>query len=123
MDQRLANLSLDVRQALGQLAHHRLDHVERQAQRHRARARPHLQLETDHDNHFVRRHDLNQMRVRLGLRQLELNRRLIHGYHACVSYLDRNVGVLLDALEASGTADSTIVVKRVSVRSPTPTWA
>lgn len=40
----------------------------------------------------------------------ELNQRLIHGYHACVSYMDRNVGVLLEALEASGKADQTIVV-------------
>jgi len=41
---------------------------------------------------------------------MELNLRLIHGYHACVSYTDRNVGVLLDALESSGAADNTIVV-------------
>jgi arylsulfatase A-like enzyme len=40
----------------------------------------------------------------------ELNRRLIHGYHACVSYMDRNVGRLLDALDESGAADDTIVV-------------
>ena len=40
----------------------------------------------------------------------ELNRRLIHGYHACVSYMDYNVGLLLDALERSGEADNTIVV-------------
>lgn len=40
----------------------------------------------------------------------ELNKRLIHGYHACVSYMDYNVGVLLDALEKSGEADNTIVV-------------
>lgn len=40
----------------------------------------------------------------------ELNKRLLHGYHACVSYLDRNVGVLLDALAESGEADRTIVV-------------
>jgi arylsulfatase A-like enzyme len=39
-----------------------------------------------------------------------LNRRLIHGYHACVSYTDRNIGVLLDALEKSGAAKNTIVV-------------
>ncbi|GAB5403969.1 MAG: sulfatase [Aureliella sp.] len=39
-----------------------------------------------------------------------LNKRLIHGYHACVSYTDRNIGVLLDALQASGEADNTIVV-------------
>jgi len=40
----------------------------------------------------------------------ELNQRLLHGYHACVSYVDRNVGVLLDALESAGAADNTIVV-------------
>ncbi len=39
-----------------------------------------------------------------------LSRRLIHGYHACVSYTDRNVGLLLLALEESGVADNTIVV-------------
>jgi arylsulfatase A-like enzyme len=40
----------------------------------------------------------------------DLNRRLIHGYHACVSYTDRNIGVLLDALDKSGVASNTIVV-------------
>jgi len=40
----------------------------------------------------------------------DLNKRLIHGYHACVSYMDHNVGVLLEALEQSGAADNTIVV-------------
>ena len=40
----------------------------------------------------------------------ELNQRLIHGYYACVSYLDRNVGVLLDALQQSGADKNTIVV-------------
>jgi iduronate 2-sulfatase len=39
-----------------------------------------------------------------------LNKRLLHGYAACVSYMDANVGKLLDALEASGEADKTIVV-------------
>ena len=40
----------------------------------------------------------------------DLNKRLIHGYHACVSYMDYNLGRLLDALEESGEADNTIVV-------------
>lgn len=40
----------------------------------------------------------------------ELNHRLIHGYHASVSYTDRNIGELLKALEKSGKADNTIVV-------------
>jgi iduronate 2-sulfatase len=41
---------------------------------------------------------------------MPLNRRLLHGYHACVSYTDRNVGKLLDALQSSGAADNTVVV-------------
>jgi arylsulfatase A-like enzyme len=39
-----------------------------------------------------------------------LNKRLLHGYAACVSYTDANVGKVLDALEASPAADNTIVV-------------
>ena len=39
-----------------------------------------------------------------------LNLRLIHGYYACVSYMDYNVGLLLEALKRSGEADRTIVV-------------
>jgi arylsulfatase A-like enzyme len=41
---------------------------------------------------------------------MDLNKRLLHGYHACVSYTDRNIGVLLDALEQAGVADNTIIV-------------
>ena len=41
---------------------------------------------------------------------MELNLRMIHGYHACVSYMDNNVGRLLKALDESGVADNTIVV-------------
>jgi len=37
-------------------------------------------------------------------------RQLIHGYYAATSYLDANVGRVLDALEASGEADNTIIV-------------
>jgi iduronate 2-sulfatase len=40
----------------------------------------------------------------------ELNKRLLHGYAACVSYMDANVGKVLDALEESGEAENTIVV-------------
>lgn len=40
----------------------------------------------------------------------DLNKRLLHGYAACVSYMDANVGKLLDALDASGEVDNTIVV-------------
>lgn len=37
-------------------------------------------------------------------------RRLRHGYFAAVSYVDAQVGRLLEALEAAGVADETIVV-------------
>ena len=37
-------------------------------------------------------------------------RHLIHGYMACVSYADAQIGQLLDALDASGAADNTIIV-------------
>ena len=37
-------------------------------------------------------------------------RELIRGYRACVSYADANVGRVLDALDASGAADDTIVI-------------
>jgi len=40
----------------------------------------------------------------------ELARDLRHGYHACISYLDAQVGRLLEALEASGAAANTLVV-------------
>jgi len=40
----------------------------------------------------------------------ELNKTLLHGYHASISYTDRNIGVLLDALDDHGVADNTIVV-------------
>ena len=39
-----------------------------------------------------------------------LNKRLIHGYHASVSYMDHNVGLLLEALHKSREADNTIVI-------------
>ena len=38
---------------------------------------------------------------------MAFNKRLIHGYHACASYLDDNVGLLFKALEKSGEADNT----------------
>lgn len=40
----------------------------------------------------------------------ELNQTLLHGYHASISYTDRNIGVLLDALEEHSIAENTIVV-------------
>lgn len=37
-------------------------------------------------------------------------RKLIHGYYACTSYVDAQVGRVLEALEESGKADRTIVI-------------
>lgn len=40
----------------------------------------------------------------------DLTRHLIHGYYAATSYMDACAGKVLDALEANGLADNTIVV-------------
>lgn len=39
-----------------------------------------------------------------------MQRELIHGYYACVSYVDAQIGRLLAALEAEGLAENTIIV-------------
>ena len=39
----------------------------------------------------------------------ETARNLMHGYYACVSYVDAQIGRLLDALEEEGLADNTII--------------
>ena len=35
---------------------------------------------------------------------------LIHGYYACVSYIDAQIGLVLDELESLGLAENTIVI-------------
>ena len=40
----------------------------------------------------------------------ETARRLVHGYYACVSYVDAQIGRLLDALDEEGLTDNTVVV-------------
>ncbi len=40
----------------------------------------------------------------------ELIRKLRHGYYACVSYMDAQVGKLLDALEQHGLSENTIII-------------
>lgn len=40
----------------------------------------------------------------------ELAGTLIHGYYACVSYMDAQVGKLLDALDELGIAENTVVI-------------
>lgn len=45
-----------------------------------------------------------------GLLNEHQSRNMIHGYHACVSYIDAQVGKLLDALEEYDLEENTIVV-------------
>ncbi|NOY01017.1 MAG: sulfatase [Verrucomicrobia bacterium] len=45
-----------------------------------------------------------------GQLDVSLARNLIHGYYACVSYVDAQIGRVLDELERLGMADDTIVV-------------
>ncbi|MDQ8206336.1 sulfatase [Coraliomargarita sp. SDUM461003] len=40
----------------------------------------------------------------------DLARTLIHGYYACVSYIDAQLGRLLDGLESTGELENTIIV-------------
>jgi len=47
--------------------------------------------------------------LRIGLK-LEKQKELIHGYYAAISYMDAQVGILLNTLESLGTLDKTIIV-------------
>jgi iduronate 2-sulfatase len=40
----------------------------------------------------------------------ELARTLLHGYYACVSYVDAQIGMMLDALEEAGIRENTIII-------------
>lgn len=60
-------------------------------------------------------HGWGELRAYAGIAQRgplpdETARRLIHGYYACVSYVDALIGRLLDELDALGLDDNTIVV-------------
>ena len=47
--------------------------------------------------------------LRIGLK-LEKQKELVHGYYASVSYMDAQVGILLNTLESLGTLDNTIII-------------
>jgi arylsulfatase A-like enzyme len=47
--------------------------------------------------------------LRIGLK-LEKQKELVHGYYASVSYMDAQVGILLNTLESLGTLNNTIIV-------------
>ena len=40
----------------------------------------------------------------------ELGKTLLHGYYACVSYVDAQIGLMLDALEEAGIRNDTVIV-------------
>ena len=40
----------------------------------------------------------------------ELAKTLLHGYYACVSYVDAQIGLMFEALEEEGVRDDTIIV-------------
>lgn len=60
-------------------------------------------------------HSFGEMRAYAGIPPKgpvsdETARKLIHGYYACVSYTDAQIGKLLDELDRLGLSDNTIVV-------------
>jgi arylsulfatase A-like enzyme len=60
-------------------------------------------------------HNWGELRAYYGIPETgplseELSRKLIHGYYACVSYTDAQIGRLLESLEQLGLADNTVVV-------------
>ena len=60
-------------------------------------------------------HNWSELRAYAGVPQSgplpdDLALRLIHGYYACVSYVDALIGRLLDELDVLGLADNTVVV-------------
>ena len=45
-----------------------------------------------------------------GVENDDLRREYIQAYHACISFIDAQIGLVLDALKRSGHAEDTIVV-------------
>ena len=42
--------------------------------------------------------------------RISRNRKLIHAYLACVSYVDAQIGKILDELDALGLRESTVIM-------------
>lgn len=60
-------------------------------------------------------HDNSELHAYLGVPKgnpipAEFAKTLRHGYYACISYTDAQIGKVLDALEAEGLADNTVIV-------------
>jgi len=60
-------------------------------------------------------HQWGELRKYVGMPKVgpmpeDQSRTLVHGYYACVSYVDAQIGRVLDGLERMGLADNTIVI-------------
>jgi iduronate 2-sulfatase len=67
------------------------------------------------DGAAVGLHASFELRVRDGIPKSgpipeDLARTLLHGYYACVSYVDAQIGLMLEALDEAGVRDNTIIV-------------
>jgi iduronate 2-sulfatase len=67
------------------------------------------------DGAAVGLHESFELRVRDGIPKSgpippDLARTLLHGYYACVSYVDAQIGLMIEALEQAGMRDNTIIV-------------
>lgn len=64
-----------------------------------------------HNSHEVKQYKLGDEDATLNKPVSEAYaRKLVHAYLACVSYVDAQIGKVLDALEANGLAENTVVV-------------
>lgn len=55
-------------------------------------------------------HSFSDIHENNGLITPEKQRELIHGYYACISYVDAQIGLVLDALRRTGADKNTVVV-------------
>ncbi len=73
------------------------------------------QTEAPEDGAAMGLHPSFELRARFGIPKYgeipdSLARTLKHGYLACISYVDAQIGLVLDALEESGELDNTIIM-------------
>lgn len=71
----------------------------------------HVNRASLHNSHEIKQYKLGDEDATLDKPVSEAYaRKLVHAYLACVSYVDAQIGKVLDALEASGLAENTVVV-------------
>ncbi|VGO19245.1 Choline-sulfatase [Pontiella sulfatireligans] len=62
------------------------------------------------DNYYLELSGTNALPITDGILPDDQQRTLQHGYYACISHVDEQVGRVLDELDALGLADNTIIV-------------